>query len=115
MINPHELIDLLIRALEAAPAPVDGPIASVHPEDVQKWSERYRIWYTDVRCHILDELADQPKNNLYYQIDRLIQESKAIQNALNQICSADKTTQEQPKQQKQTQQKGIVIGTIKKS
>ena len=105
-------IEILCKALETAPAPVDLYIDSVHPEDVQKWNDRYKIWYKQIRCKILDLFVKEPKHNIYYSIDRLVQEANALQVLMGQPDT--QPTTEPAKEQKPNPSTGIVIGTIVK-
>ena len=110
-------IQILLKALEMAPFPIEWQLSSMHPEDVQKWSDRYQIWYKEVRCFILDSFEVEYKNNLYYQFDRLIQDAKLLQIEIKKLnftenkmddseeLSSEPSIQESPK--------AITIGTIK--
>ena len=74
--------DLLLKALELAPMPIEDNLDAIHPEDSQKWADRYAMWYKDVRCEILNALSEDSKHNVYYQMDRLIQEARKIRAAI---------------------------------
>lgn len=102
----EEIIELLVRCLESAPAPFENEISLVHPEDVQKWSDRYHIWFRDVRNSTLTMLGIEPVSNFYYQIDRLVQEANSIQRDLR-----ENTEEEQDAPPPQTLP--IMIGKIK--
>lgn len=100
-------IEILCRALMSAPLPADISIEDIHPEDVQKWTDRYKIWYKEIRTYVLESLKKETTNNIYYQIDRLIQEARSIQ--------ANLKTNNEPEIKIDTEKpKGIVIGQVKR-
>lgn len=106
-MDDQKTIEILCRALAAAPMPTNIEISSVHPEDVQKWSDRYKIWYQEIRTYVLNHLNKPATNSLYYQIDRLVQESKNIQAEL-------KNEKEESVITAPPVQKGVVIGPVKR-
>lgn len=73
---------VLMKALEAAPTPIECDLDRTHPSDVQRWAERYKLWYQSIRNLVLEELSGKAKNNFYYQLDRLIEEADAIKKLL---------------------------------
>lgn len=109
-MSEHEL-EIVLRALEAAPFPLEWQVSSMHQEDVQKWCERYKIWYSEIRCTVLEALKKDAKNNLYYQIDRLVQEARSIQEELRGFSEPEEPG-EPPEAGSPPQ--AITIGKIKK-
>lgn len=77
-METEQKIRILLRALEAAPYPMEGDLDSLHPEDAQRWIDRYCLWYKEVRSTALSLYLKSPKNNVYYQIDRLVQEANSL-------------------------------------
>lgn len=120
----QKIITLLCRSLEAAPFPVECKIDSIDPEDTQKWSDRYNIWYKEIRSYVLSHLSVDAKNHLYYQIDQLVQEAHAIQSELHGLditeqiveYSSEKTQtqEEQVIEENRPTTSSIVIGQVKK-
>ena len=113
------LLAILLQALDAAPYPQDCDIESLHPEDAQKWCDRYKIWYKDIRTPVLQKFEVNSTHHLYYQIDRLVQASNDIQKRLN-VLPPDASEPIVP--ERATEQSaeplpapGISIGKIKKT
>lgn len=67
---------LLERALLAAPAPIEWDLSSTDPDDLQRWANRYSIWFQEIRCAVLGENSTY---NIYYSKERLVREAHEIQ------------------------------------
>lgn len=116
--NDNKTVDLLIRALESAPMPMEWKMSSIHPEDIQKWTDRYIFWYKEIRHNLLISLGETPKNSIYFQLDRLIQEAKYIHEQTLSNVSIVRGKEEPVASSTEEAtgkpaQKGIVIGAIK--